>query len=213
MKHLASITFLALAAIAPAALAQSWEVGLAGGGSFYTSQTVQNPAGNGTAGLAHGFGASGWLGNNLNNLVGGELRYDYEHSDLRLAAGGSSVNFGGMTNAIHYDFLLHFAPTEANVRPFIAAGAGAKFFSGTGTEQPYQPLSNLALLTKTTQFEPVISVGGGLKVSLSKSTTLRLEAHDYLSPFPTNVIAPGLGSKIGGWLQDFVVSAGLSFGL
>jgi len=59
MKHLVSITFLALAAIAPAALAQSWEVGLAGGGSFYTSQTVQNPAGNGTAGLANGFGASG----------------------------------------------------------------------------------------------------------------------------------------------------------
>jgi len=52
-----------------------------------------------------------------------------------------------------------------------------------------------------------------LKVSLSKSTMLRLEAHDYLSPFPTSVIAPGLGSKIGGWLQDFVVSAGLSFGL
>ena len=212
MKRFASIMIFALATV-PAALAQSWEVGFAGGGSFYTSQTVQNPAGNGTAGLADGFGASGWLGNNLNNLIGGELRYDYEHSDLRLASAGTTVNFGGMTNAIHYDFLLHFAPSEAHVRPFIAAGAGAKFFSGTGTEQAYQPLSNLALLTKGTQFEPVVSVGGGLKVGLTKSTLLRLEVHDYFSPFPTNVIAPAQGSKIGGWLQDFVVSAGLSFGI
>jgi Outer membrane protein beta-barrel domain len=212
MRHFASIAIFTLAGV-PALLAQSWEVGLAGSGSFYTSQTVQNPAGNGTAGLANGFGASGWLGNNLNNLVGGELRYDYEHSDLRLASSGTTVNFGGMTNAIHYDFLLHFAPSEAHVRPFIAAGAGAKFFSGTGTEQPYQALSNLALLTKTSQFEPVISVGGGLKVGLTKSTMLRLEVHDYLSPFPTSVITPAQGSKIGGWLQDFVVSAGLSFGI
>ena len=198
---------------APALLAQSWEVGVAGGGSFYTSQTVQNPAGNGSAGLANGFGASGWLGNNLSNMLGGELRYDYEHSDLRVSSGGNTVNFGGMTNAVHYDFLMHFAPSEAAVRPFVAAGAGAKFFSGTGTEQPFQPLSNLALLTKTTQFEPVVSVGAGLKFSLSKSTLLRLEVHDYLSPFPTNVITPAQGSKIGGWLQDIVVSAGLSFGI
>jgi len=213
MRHLASTIFFALAATAPVALAQSWEVGFAGGGSFYTSQTVQNPAGNGSAGLATGFGASAWLGNNLSNLLGGELRYDYEHSDLHLSSAGTSVNFGGMTNAIHYDVLMHFAPSEAPVRPFIAAGAGAKFFSGTGTEQPYQPLSNLALLTKTQQFEPVVSVGGGLKIALSKSATLRLEVHDYLSPFPTSVIAPAPGSKIGGWLQDFVVSAGVSFGI
>ena len=213
MKRFVSVMFLVPLALAPAALAQSWEVGFAGGGSFYTSQTVQNPAGNGSAGLGNGFGASAWLGNSSGNVIGGELRYDYEHSDLHLSSAGTSVNFGGMTNAIHYDFMLHFAPSEAHVRPFIAAGAGTKFFSGTGTEQPYQPLSNVALLTKTTQFEPVISIGGGLKVGLTKSTMLRLEVHDYLSPFPTKVIAPSAGSKIGGWLQDIVVSAGLSFGI
>src|SRR5579871_3345123 len=104
MKHLTSIMIFALATV-PAAMAQSWEVGFAGSGSFYTSKTVQNAAGNGSAGLANGFGASAWLGNNAGNLLGGELRYDYEHSDLHLSSGGTSVNFGGMTNAIHYDFL------------------------------------------------------------------------------------------------------------
>lgn len=214
MKHFGHVVFFAsLAALAPAALAQSWEVGFAGGGSFHTSETVQNPAGNGTASLAPGFAVSAWLGNNSAGTIGGELRYDYERSDLRLSSGGTTVNFGGQTNAVHYDVVLHMASSESHIRPFIAAGAGVKLFSGTGTEQAFQPFSNLALLTKTNQIEPVISVGGGVKFNVSKSVLMRLEVHDYLSPFPTNIITPAANSKIGGWMSDIVVSAGLSFAL
>jgi hypothetical protein len=54
------------------------------------------------------------------------------------------------------------------------------------------------------------SVGGGVKFNIAKSTTLRLEVHDYLTPFPSKLIAPVSGS-VGGWLQDIVVSAGISF--
>ena len=200
-----------LLAIAPAAMAQKWEVGVAGGGSFYTSQTFNNPAGNADAGLSPGFAASAWLGNNSNGMISGELRYDYEHTNLRLSSGGTNVNFGAMTNSIHYDAVLHFAPSESHIRPFVAAGAGVKLFSGTGQEQEVQPLSNIALLTKTSQMEPLVSVGGGVKIALSRAVQLRLEAHDFLSPFPKNVIAPAQGSTVGGWLQDFVVMAGLSF--
>jgi Outer membrane protein beta-barrel domain len=203
--------FFTLLATAPVALAQRWEVGLAGGGAFYTSQTFKNPAGNADAKLANGFAVSGWLGNNTSNLVGGELRYDYEHSDLKLSSGGTDVSFGAMTNAVHYDFLLHFAPSEAHVRPFILGGAGVKVYSGTGKEQPFQPLSNIGLLTRTSEVEPLVSVGAGVKFSLAKATLLRLEVHDYLTPFPKSVIAPAQGSKIGGWVSDLVVSAGLSF--
>ncbi|HLH00796.1 MAG TPA: outer membrane beta-barrel protein [Bryobacteraceae bacterium] len=213
MKRFSTVLFLASLAVAPAALAQRWEVGVAGGGSFYTSETVQNAGSNGSAGFNNGFAVSGWLGNNTTNFIGGELRYDFERPDLHLSSGGTSVNFSGMTNAVHYDFLLHFAPSEAHVRPFVAAGGGVKVYSGTGTELPFQPLSNVALLTKTSQLEPVVSVGGGIKVAVSKSAMLRLEVHDYLSPFPNNVIAPAPGGKISGWLSDFVVSAGLSFGI
>lgn len=213
MKRFSTVLFLASLAAAPAALAQRWEVGVAGGGSFYTSQTVQNPAGNTSAGFGNGFAVSGWLGNNTSNLIGGELRYDYERPDLHLSSGGTSVNFSGQTNAVHYDFLMHFAPTEAQVRPFVAAGAGVKVYSGTGSEAPFQPLSSVALLTKASQVEPLVSVGGGVKVAVGKSAMLRLEVHDYLSPFPKDVIVPVPGSKISGWLSDFVVSAGLSFGI
>jgi hypothetical protein len=210
MKQFLSMTFLTLLATAPAALAQKWEVGVAGGGSFYTSQTFKSAVGNADASLSNGLAASAWLGNN-SSVVSGELRYDYEKSDLKLSSGGTNVSFGAQTNAIHYDFVLHFAPSESHVRPFVAAGAGVKVFSGTGKEQAFQPLSNIALLTKTSELKPLISVGGGVKIALSRAVQLRLEAHDFLTPFPKSVIAPTPGSQIGGWLSDFVVMAGLSF--
>jgi hypothetical protein len=53
--------------------------------------------------------------------------------------------------------------------------------------------------------------GAGLRVRLSDHLMLRLEVHDYLTPFPNKVIAPAAGAKVGGWLQDFVPSVGLSF--
>jgi len=211
MRHFLSFTIFALACTAPAAMAQRWEVGVAGGGGFYTGQTVKNAVGNASAGFANGFTLSGWLANNNNNVIGGELRYDYGRSDLKLSSNGTNVNFGGQTNAIHYDFVVHFAPSESHVRPFIAGGAGVKVYSGTGKEVDFQPLSNIALLTKTSQWEPLVSVGGGVKFSLTPASMLRLEAHDYLTPFPKNVIAPAEGSKVGGWLSDFVLEAGLSF--
>jgi hypothetical protein len=210
MKHFLSVMFLSLAALAPAAMAQRWEVGVGGGGSFYTSQTIQNPAGNATAGFSDGFAVSAWLDNNTGNIFGGELRYDYEQPNLQLSSAGTSASFGGHTNAIHYDFLVHFAPSEARVRPFIAAGAGVKVYSGSGTEQAFQPLSNIGLLTKTNDVTALVSLGGGLKISLAKQLLLRLEVHDYLTPFPTNVIAPAQNSRVGGWLSDFVAMAGLS---
>ena len=210
MRNSLNITFFALACLTPAAFGQRWEIGAAGGGSFYTSETVKNAVGNASAGLSPGFALSAWLANNSNNVISGELRYDYEHSNLKLSSNGTNVNFGAQTNAIHYDFLLHFAPSESHVRPFIAGGAGVKVYSGTGAEQTFQPLSNIALLTKTNQWQPLASVGGGVKFSFTRATVLRLEAHDYLTPFPKNVIAPAAGSKVGGWLSDFVLEAGLS---
>jgi Outer membrane protein beta-barrel domain len=211
MRHFLPITFVVLLATAPAALAQKWEVGLGGGGSFYTSQSFTNPAGNASGKLASGFILSGWLGNNSGKTWGGELHYDFEKSDLKLSSGSTNVNFGAHTNAIHYDAVLNFASKEARMSPFISAGGGVKVYSGTGKEQAFQPLSNIALLTKTSQLEPLVSVGGGVKFNLTSATQFRIEAHDYLTPFPSKVIAPSLGSKVGGWLSDLVVMAGISF--
>src|SRR5437763_2417236 len=107
MKHFSSLTFGIALVCAPALFGQKWEVGGGVGGSFYTSQDYKNALSSAKAGLSDGLLASVWLGNNSGNLLGGELRYDYETTDLRLSSAATSVTFGADTHAFHYDFLLH----------------------------------------------------------------------------------------------------------
>jgi hypothetical protein len=212
MKHFLSFMFFALAALTPAAFAQKWEVGFGAGGSFLTSETISNPSGSANATRDPGMALSAWIDNNIGSgLFGGELRYDYEMGDLKLSSGGTTVKFGSRSNALHYDFVYNFASSESAVRPFVAVGGGVKWYSGTGTEQAYQPLSNIAVFSDVRDLRPMVSVGGGVKFNIAKSTLLRLEAHDYMTPFPSKLIAPITGAGVGGWLQDFVVMAGLSF--
>ena len=212
MKHFLSLMFLAAAVGTPAAFAQKWEVGFGAGGSFLTSETVTSPAGNADATRNPGLALSAWLDNNIGSgLFGGELRYDHEMGDLKLSSNGTHATFASQSNAVHYDFLFNFASSESAVRPYVVAGGGVKWYSGTGTEQVYQPLSNIAVFSDVRDVRPLVSVGAGVKFNVAKSTLLRLEVHDYLTPFPSTLIAPTSGSSVGGWLQDFVVSAGISF--
>ncbi len=197
-------------AVVPSATAQTWEVGGGVGGSFFTSQSVKNALSSGDVTLSNAVAASFWLANNSSHLIGGELRYDYENTNLKLKSAGTSATLGADTHAFHYDFLLHFTPQGSRLRPFIAAGGGVKLYRGIGKESAFQPLSSLALLTKTSEVKPLISVGAGLKFAVSKSFQVRIEVRDALTPFPKTVIAPAQGDKIGGWLQDFVAMVGLS---
>jgi hypothetical protein len=68
-----------------------------------------------------------------------------------------------------------------------------------------------ALLTRTRQVQPVASLGAGIKLRLGKNLLLRAEFRDYVSPFPTQVIAPAGGAKIDGWLHDMVPLIGLGW--
>jgi len=55
------------------------------------------------------------------------------------------------------------------------------------------------------------SAGVGVKFKLASHLMLRLDLHDYITPFPKQVIAPAVGAKAGGWLQDFVPMGGFAF--
>jgi Outer membrane protein beta-barrel domain len=210
MKHFRFLAFWITLALTPTLFGQKWEVGAGVGASFYTSQDYKNALSSAKAGLSDGLLASVWLGNNSGNLLGGELRYDYEKTDLKLSSGAASATFGADTHALHYDFLLHFAPTDSRVRPYVAAGGGVKLYRGIGKEAAFQPLSSLALLTKANEIKGLVSLGAGIKFAIAHAFQLRIEVHDYLTPFPKTVIAPAQGSKVSGWLQDFVALAGLS---
>jgi hypothetical protein len=201
---------MALAAVAVPALAQRYEFGMQGGTTIYFSQQISNSRGSVDAGFSPGWTAGFTLGNNMYEHVGGEIRYSYLNNGMKLTGGSATAKFAGEAHAIHYDLLLQ-GRSSSRVRPYFAFGAGAKIYRGTGAEQAFQPLSDIAILTKTQGVQPLISVGGGLKVRISDNMLFRFDVHDYLTPFPTKVITPVAASSSAGWLNNIVPTAGLTF--
>jgi opacity protein-like surface antigen len=197
--------------VASSSAQEQWELGVAGGYGAYSSVTATNPAGEASVGFKPGIAFGVVAGNESRNYLSGEVRYTYRLNDLKVSGAGTEVRFDGESHVLNYDFLFHFADRTARVRPFAAAGAGVKIYRGTGIERAFQPLSRFAVLTKGSQIAPVVSVGAGLKVQLTDLLTLRIEGRDFASTFPDEVIAPVPGTRVSGWLHDFVPLVGLSF--
>ena len=118
----------------------------------------------------------------------------YRAGDVKLEGSGKSVSFGAHTHLITGDFLAHFRPRGAHIRPFISFGGGIEVMVGTGQESATQPLGNLAALTATREVLPVGEAGVGVKVQLSKHLRLRVQVRDYFSQAPNDVIAPAPGA-------------------
>jgi opacity protein-like surface antigen len=211
MKSIRVLAAVSALALAPAAMAQKWEFGGGVGGSIYPSNSVTNGSASADVKTQTNIAGGLWLANDINDHWGGEVRIDYTRGDLQLSSGGTQATFNSEAYALHYDFQYHFANREARLRPYVAAGGGIKYYRGIGSEVLFQPLSQFALLTKTTQLEPLISVGAGLKLKVTDHIGLRLEVHDYLTPFPKEIVTPNTGSKISGWMQDLVPMVGLSY--
>jgi hypothetical protein len=208
VQSICALTFL-LGGISEAN-AQRWELGAGAAGTFYTSRTVSLGSLSANAGFNSGWGATAWIGNEINNYVGGEIRYFHQRNDLKLESGGTTYTFGGSSNSVHYDFLIHGAKRGSKVRPFVAFGAGMRGYTGSGREVVVQPLGQFAFLTRTTQWVPLVSLGAGLKFQPSKNLSFRAEFRDYLSPVPNDVITPAPGAKLNGWYQNFVALFGVS---
>jgi hypothetical protein len=58
---------------------------------------------------------------------------------------------------------------------------------------------------------PVVSAGGGVKFRLTELMTFRVEARDFATPVPTEVIAAVPRASVRGWLHDIVPMVGLTF--
>lgn len=179
-------------------------------GSVYDKKTFTSTGGNADAGFEGGYGASAWLGNQMYPKVSGELRYDYLRNEMKLEGSGGKATFSGDSHAIHYDIHFHFADRRAKARPYVLAGGGVKVFRGIGEERAFQPLSQIAVLTHTTELTPLITFGAGVKFQISERVSLRLEFRDNLTRFPKKVIAANRGTGGDGWLNNFAPTAGLS---
>jgi hypothetical protein len=212
MKLIRLFAVCSAAAVLPAAMAQQWEFGVGAGVGFYTPQDVTLGSTSVSAKLKTNVAMSTWVGQNMGDRWGGELRYSYQLGDARLKQNSTEAVFGAETHTINYNFLLYTKPSESTARPFFDAGAGIKFYRGTGTETVIQPLSQYALLTKAGDLTGVVSIGGGVKIKLGTHALLRLDVHDYLSPFPKQLITPNFGANVEGWVHDIVPMVGISFG-
>jgi hypothetical protein len=202
---------MGLIGLAPAALAQKWEFGGGIGGSFYPSRDISNGSATASAGIRTSIASGVWLGQNASGRWGGEMRYDYQQGDLSLKSGATSATLTAQSHALHYDLLWHATKRGSKVRPFLAAGAGIKVFRSTGQPGLVQPLSHYALLTQGDELKALLSVGGGVKWQIANSLQLRLEVHDYITPFPKELIAPNVGSVAPGILQNIVPMLAIAY--
>ena len=191
-------------------LGQHWEVGADGGYGAFRDVSVSAGTATGTTGFSSGYTFGALLGSQFNRLAGGEIRYTYQADDLRVSLGSAEVKAKARSQALHYDVLIHATSMDSPVRPFLAAGAGVKFYQGTGAEPAFQPLSNLVVLSHTTEAQPLVSVGGGVKFRVSKRALVRVDFRDYATPLPTNLLAVPGNRRLRGWIHDFVFLVGVS---
>ena len=186
----------------PVAFAQKWEVGGGGGASFYNSRPVNTSVASVDAGFKTGFAGTGYFGQN-GDLIGGEVRYSYQKNDMQLKSGSTSYSMGGYTQAFHYDVLIYAAKKAARVRPYGLVGGGVKEYVGTGPDVAIQPLGDVVVLTRTTDWKPLLTFGGGVKFYASQHFVVRAEFLVQMTPVPQNVITPVTG-KIDGWYMNYL---------
>ncbi len=208
---LLSISLFALV-LTGTSFAQQWELGGAAGVGIYVKNSVTGNTQSADAGFKTGPAFSGFVVQNLYKHLAGQIRYTFQLDELQVSSGGTKATFSGQTHAVHYDLMWLAGEQDAKVRPYVLGGGGMKIYRGTGTETESQPLGEFAVLTRTQQVEPLITFGGGVRVKLGDRGALYLEARDYLTPFPKDVVAAVPPSKINGWVHDFVPMVSVSFG-
>ena len=193
---------------ATAASAQQWEVGAVGGFGYSPLLTVKNASTSASAGMANGGTIGFFAGEDMYKYWSGEANYLYRLSDFKLQNSSASVIFGGHTQLVTGDFLVHFKPKGSRIRPFFSFGGGIEVLQGTGQESASQPLGSLAALTATREVVPVGELGFGVKVQVSPRIRLRFQVRDYLSSAPHDVIAPAPGASFQGSLMNDVAALG-----
>lgn len=211
---MSSKCLLLMIGIACAIQAQNRDFGVFGGGGVMNALPVQGAAASAvsaTAGFGSGIAAGVLVGQDLYSRLGGEIRYLFEQRNLQIQSGGTAARFQGQAHVVHYDLLFHTRPRKERVRPYLAAGGGVKIFRGTGAEAAYRPLMDYAYLTRTLEWKPMFSVGGGVKIQLGRRTMLRVDFRDQVTRFPTTVITPAPGLNLSGWLHDFVPTVGFGW--
>lgn len=201
-----------ISVLAGTSFAQQWEFGGMGGAGFLSNVNVSAPAGSATAGFASGAAVGGFVGQNLYTHLSGELHYMYLQNDLHISSAGTNATFSGNAHVLHYDLIYHTNRKNSRMQAFAAVGGGMKIFRGTGAEEAYQPNYQFGYMTRTQQLKPMADIGAGIRFEIRPGLYLRTEFRDFITAFPSQIIAPAPKTKYGSILNDFVPMAGISYG-
>lgn len=194
-----------------ACFAQQYEIGGAIGYGWYRNGTIFGPGASATAGIRNRFAAGAIVGEDLYQHISGEVRYMYHDGHPFLQSGGVKTDVQGESHTFTYDVLIHAAPREARLRPFVAAGAGAKDYVISGPAPRQTVFPGLGSITTRDEWKFVASVGGGIKFRLAQHLLLRADFRDYLSAFPKRQLAPAAGNTARGIFQQFTPMFGVSY--
>jgi hypothetical protein len=194
-----------------ACIAQSWELGGAAGYGWYRGVRVNGPGAEASAGIRNRFAAGAVVTEDLYDHFSGEIRYMYHDGDPFLSLNGRTANMQGQSHSFTYDVLFHAKPRDRKLRPFAAAGLGAKYYRTTGPEPNPQPAPAEATLVRTNEWKLLVSVGGGVTYKFANHLLLRFDVRDYITPFPKKLFVPGNGATDRGLFQQFTPIVGVSY--
>jgi hypothetical protein len=141
--------------------------------------------------IDNGFNLAARMTLNTRKYMGHEFGYAY--SRTKLGASGFSGSQELSTHQGFYDFLLYATPEGSRIRPFAAGGAQFTTFVPPGASAAYGQ--------GTTKYGG--NFGGGVKVKVSSLFLIRLDARDYVTGKPFNLINQS------GALHQIEVTAGL----
>jgi opacity protein-like surface antigen len=199
----------ALLFAATAASAQQWEVGGSLGYGWYRNVRVNGPGAEAKAGIRSRFTAGAVLTEDLYEHISGEIRYTYHDGDPFISLGGRTANMQGQSHSFTYDTLFHVRDRDHRLRPYFAAGIGAKYFRTTGPEPVPQPAPGVASLVAENQWRLLVSVGAGVSYRFPNHLLLRADFRDYISPLPRKIFSPAAGATGRGLMHQFTPMVGI----
>jgi hypothetical protein len=202
-----AIVFLA----AGAAFGQQYEIGADIGYGVYRDGTIYAPGGDARAGIRNRFAAGAVICEDLFDHVSGEVRYQYQDGHPFLSSGGAKQDIQGQSHTLTYDLLFHVKPPQNKIRPFFAAGGGAKYYEIVGPAPNPQPFPAIATLNAVNEWKFAPSLGGGVKIRLQEHLLIRADFRDYLTAFPKLQIAPAANGTARGIFEQFTPMFGVSY--
>jgi opacity protein-like surface antigen len=196
---------------APACFAQDYEVGGFAGYGFYRHATIIGPGASVQAGVQNRFVGGAVISEQLYDYISGEIRYLYHDGDPFISAGGKRVDIQGHSQSFHYDMLFFVRKREAQLRPFIAVGGGAKWYTVSGPVPKPNGLGGIASVTTRDQWKFLGTIGGGVKYRIHPNVLLRVDVRDYITGFPSALISPAPGNTTRGFFHQITPMLGVSY--